>query len=394
MRSLKSFSRLSGALICSFFISSTCAQGQLQNSEKYSAEVTAALALYNRHAYKDAALAYEKLITKTTPDPTIYYYAATCNFKAGDLKRAKQIYQYIAQNFAGTTQARYSQKALESWSNNGQTEGSQLTSSPNKASNLNASTIASRTSTPNGLTVRDIHDSGNAAKYAQMFFESRSRDSKKILFIGNSLTYTNELPITLAALVTSSGTNDEIRVGQKVEGGWTLAQLFDQSDAVKAIKEDGPWTHVVLQDQSTTPLTAPASTLASTEKFSQVIKDAGAKTVMFETWSLVDQQESQGKLKEVYQECARDSNGIFVPAGEAFSLCHSEHPEINLYSDDRHPNALGTYLAACVFYKKIYGRSPVGLPANLKAAGVSVMSIDAATALILQQIALKAANAN
>ena len=34
-------------------------------------------------------------------------------------------------------------------------------------------------------------------------------------------------------------------------------------------------------------------------------------------------------------------------------------------SDQKHPNATGAYLSACVFYATIYGRSPEGLPGRI-----------------------------
>ena len=37
-----------------------------------------------------------------------------------------------------------------------------------------------------------------------------------------------------------------------------------------------------------------------------------------------------------------------------------------MHSDDKkHPTRQGTYLAACVFYATMYGRSPEGLPGSI-----------------------------
>ncbi len=37
-------------------------------------------------------------------------------------------------------------------------------------------------------------------------------------------------------------------------------------------------------------------------------------------------------------------------------------PQLNLYfSDGSHPSPIGSYVAACVFYATLYGKSPVGL---------------------------------
>ena len=368
-------------IACAILIAGETASLQAANADDQLAEEKRAVALYDGHSFKDAAVAFESLIAKIKPDAAVYYYAAACDVQIGNVRRATQLYQYIVDNFPATTQAKYSQTALESMS----------ASTP---ASTTATPVVPKTSSIESSNAASAHDSGKDAKYTQMFFESRSRASKKILFIGNSLTYTNQLPIVLAALVTNSGTSAEIRVGEVVEGGWTLDRLFNDSNACKAINLDGPWTHVVLQDQSTTPITSPSSTLYSFEVFGKIIKASGAQPVAFETWSLVNAPDTQDKLKSVYREAANSCGALFVPAGEAFALCRSEHPEINLYIDERHPNVTGTYLAACVFYCKIYGRSPVGLPGKLQAAGMEVSSIDAATALVLQKIALRASSAN
>ena len=54
--------------------------------------------------------------------------------------------------------------------------------------------------------------------------------------------------------------------------------------------------------------------------------------------------------------------------------------EIRAYSQDGHPTVNGTYLAACVLYGTIFGRSPVGNP-------YSDRSLSAETRAYLQRIA-------
>jgi hypothetical protein len=95
----------------------------------------------------------------------------------------------------------------------------------------------------------------------------------------------------------------------------------------------------------------------------------------------------------VSQNAASSCGGTVVFAGEAFELCQKRHPEINLYADDRHPSQAGTYLAACVFYGKIFGRTPVGLPNDLSLVDddtkgkMSVFTLPKSTATALQNVA-------
>jgi hypothetical protein len=50
-----------------------------------------------------------------------------------------------------------------------------------------------------------------------------------------------------------------------------------------------------------------------------------------------------------------------APVGYAWSAAYAQDPNLDLWqADGSHPTELGTYLAACVFYAAIFGRSPEG----------------------------------
>ena len=238
------------------------------------------------------------------------------------------------------------------------------------------------------------------AQSAELFFDSKNPQAKKVLFIGNSLTYVNQLPLILAALVFDSNTSTELRVGEVVKGGATLDEMYHTTDAEQTIKVDGPWTDVVLQEQSETMVLQPESTRQYVQTFSRVIKASGAKPVIYETWCHKDKTQEQPAIKQLFRELSSETGALFVPAGEAFDLCRRLHPEIELYGDDRHPSHEGTYLAACVFYSKLFGRSPVGLPCDLSVVDqktherLKLMTIESKTAAVLQQVAFQAVQSN
>ena len=69
-----------------------------------------------------------------------------------------------------------------------------------------------------------------------------------------------------------------------------------------------------------------------------------------------------------------------IPAGLAFAKAIGKQPELNLYAPDkRHPSLAGTYLATCVVFAALTGRSPVG--------SAYLAGIDAPTATFLQNVA-------
>ena len=71
---------------------------------------------------------------------------------------------------------------------------------------------------------------------------------------------------------------------------------------------------------------------------------------------------------------------LVIPAGLAFARAVSKQPVLKLYAPDkRHPSLAGTYLASCVVFAALTGRSPVG--------NSYLAAIDAPTAKFLQTVA-------
>src|SRR5262249_22637683 len=157
-----------------------------------------------------------------------------------------------------------------------------------------------------------------------------------------------------------------------VRGGATLRQHWEEGKALAKIKESH-WDFVVLQDQSTLPITEPETTKQYARLFDAEIKKSGARTVFFLTWARQDKPDMQAKLNETYQSIATELRALIAPVGIAWSRALAQNPRLLLYMVDKsHPNAAGSYVAACVFYSTIVGRQPEGLTCRLSGNPVSV----------------------
>jgi len=81
------------------------------------------------------------------------------------------------------------------------------------------------------------------------------------------------------------------------------------------------------------------------------------------------------------------SNGILIPAGEAWRAALEENPSVSLYgADGYHPGPLGTYLASLVVYEKVTHKDARQLPGKAVVAGLS-LSTSETTVRFLQRIA-------
>ena len=220
---------------------------------------------------------------------------------------------------------------------------------------------------------------------------------KKILFVGNSYVYSNNLPLVLYNLALSNG--DSIIYDSSAPGGQTFEQHTTNATTLSKINAQ-KWDYVVLQEQSQKPSFAPSQVQAETYPYAAQLNDlilandSCTETVFYMTWGrkygdasncpiyppLCTFEGMQARLRQSYVEMADDNEALVAPVGEAFKYARLADSTINLYvSDNSHPSLAGTYLAACTFYATIFETSPVGLSYN---AG-----LNATQAAFLQQIA-------
>jgi hypothetical protein len=193
----------------------------------------------------------------------------------------------------------------------------------------------------------------------------------RVLFIGNSYTYENDLPHVFEALASSGG--ESVDTGMVATGGATLAMQAASADTATALASK-QWSVVVLQEQSEIP---------SIEEFRQqqmypaarrlvsMVRGAGARPVFFLTWAhrdgwpengLPDYASMQSAIDAGYLTIAGEQKAAVAPVGYAWWTLLAQEPTADLWLDDgSHPTPEGTYLAACVFYATIFERTPVGL---------------------------------
>jgi len=197
----------------------------------------------------------------------------------------------------------------------------------------------------------------------------------RVLFIGNSYTYNNNLPDQLVALGQSAVPPVPIVTRTVARPGVRLQQHWEKGEALAALSQ-GPWDYVVLQEQSTLGLLLIEGRHEVNDpdrafhpyarRFAEEARKVGAQPLFLLTWARRDTPESQARLTQAYMSVAREMGAPIIPAGLAWARARQEHPDLPLYHQDgSHPSPAGTYLTACALYATLTGRSPVGLASVL-----------------------------
>lgn len=208
-------------------------------------------------------------------------------------------------------------------------------------------------------------------------------NSPRILFVGNSLTFTNDLPQMVQQICKKNGINAQVE--SVVKGAHTLTRYVHPSPRYSTDKElnkqlmsllkNKKWDYVVLQDQRHAAITDVSDMREAVSVLEPLIKKAGAQMVLYETWApmsghfdyngsrpiAANYGEYQSKIASTYYSLAAKYNCALSPAGIAFARAKRIYPDISLYNSDKlHPSTAGTYLSACTMYATLFGRSPEG----------------------------------
>lgn len=213
----------------------------------------------------------------------------------------------------------------------------------------------------------------------------------KILFIGNSYTYYNDMPTLFSRLCGCNG--KQAQVFSVTKGGRRLHENLDSSDEttrqLEAVVAQNTMDVYVLQEHSTLPL-------LDFQRFSANVtglmeKLGPARYVLYQTWgrktgsAFLEEQKLSTRtmalrLQDAYREVAETAGADCAPVGLCFLQVSENHPEIELYDPDlTHPSYEGSCLAALVHYRTIFDEIPKDLscftlPEDTKTVFLQVLS--------------------
>jgi hypothetical protein len=192
----------------------------------------------------------------------------------------------------------------------------------------------------------------------------------RILFIGNSYTFVNKLPLMFKRLAASG--HHRVHTGLLASPGESLAQHVASPATFRTIGEF-PWNIVVLQERGEYPAVAAyreSETYPAARDLVRKVRATGARPLFFLTWAQehgwpafgLDYTAEQAELDRVYEALGHQLDAAVAPVGAAWweTLRRLHDPRLWI-ADGTHPTVQGSYLAACVFYAVIYRESAEGL---------------------------------
>ena len=227
---------------------------------------------------------------------------------------------------------------------------------------------------------------------------ARAEDDPGILFVGNSLTYRNNLPLIVQALFDASG-GPSYRVSDVSGPDFGLQDHWRHNSSrsdfrVRRARREiarGGWDYVVLQQGPSSLPESRQNLRDYTRRFADLIVASGARPALYSVWPQRRHAQTFPRAIESYELAAADVGALLFPVARAWLAALLRDPALELYeADGLHPTLAGSCLAAMVMHAVLTGRSPVGTPTSWRLRDGRQIELPPDLAVLLQAAAAEA----
>lgn len=174
----------------------------------------------------------------------------------------------------------------------------------------------------------------------------------KILFVGNSLTYTNDLPSRVAAIGASKDNLLEKEMIAKpnyaLEDHWT-------EGCIQAMIKSGFYDFIVVQQGPSSQSDGAKSLLEYGTLISDLCKANDTKLAFFMVWPAKVNYNTFSGVITNYMNAAYATGAILCPVGYAWKQYMDQSGDFSYYGPDEfHPSEKGSDVAAEIIYKALF----------------------------------------
>ncbi len=224
--------------------------------------------------------------------------------------------------------------------------------------------------------------------------------TKRVLFLGNSVTYVNDLPEIIYEVAYSMG--DTLEYDSNTPGGYTFQEHSTNNASLNKIME-GNWDFVVLQGSQ---LLSSSINQVEVEVFPYAhyldsvinVYNTCGETMFYMTWGKKNGDASNcaiwppvctyegmnDLIQERYRMMANSNKAVVSPVGAVWRYIREHYPSIELYVEDEiHPSKAGSYAAACCFYTVIFRNDPTLIPFDYTLSAEAARQIKTAVKLVM-----------
>ncbi|MCR5119182.1 MAG: hypothetical protein K6B44_06125 [Lachnospiraceae bacterium] len=173
----------------------------------------------------------------------------------------------------------------------------------------------------------------------------------RVLFIGNSHTYYNDMPKMFKDICAENGIDVQITLLSK--GGMGFDYHADNQQTRFNILY-GDYDYVILQHVAH-PMGEFSVMEEAADRIMEWVAQTRAKACFYMTWTMEGDEASQPEMSARYRKLADKYGCLVAPVGEKWWEHIHKHPETDLYYEDRrHASIEGSRLAARIIFETLF----------------------------------------
>ncbi|EAY26895.1 SGNH/GDSL hydrolase family protein [Microscilla marina] len=173
-----------------------------------------------------------------------------------------------------------------------------------------------------------------------------------ILFVGNSLTYTNDLPNILKYIMGKFGKSATMislcKPNYALEDHWNEGR-------VQALIKKGNIQYVIVQQGPSSQSDGKQSLVTYGKKYQTICRKVGAALGFYMVWPAKWYYPTFDGVIANYSHAAQVNQALLFPVGVVWKAYQQAYKKVKLYgADNFHPSRAGSFLAALTIFHTLY----------------------------------------
>ena len=189
--------------------------------------------------------------------------------------------------------------------------------------------------------------------YSNLYSQQETHNNTKysILFIGNSLTYTNNLPLLVKKHARQKGIKVKVKMlafpNYAIEDHWNDGE-------VQNLISSNKYDFVIIQQGPSSQSDGREMLIEYGKKYSNLCKKNGSKLCYFMVWASLNYYHTFDGVIKNYKDAASVNNSILLPVGKIWKEYIDSANTHEYYSSDGfHPSIKGSQVAAKVIVEHL-----------------------------------------
>lgn len=172
------------------------------------------------------------------------------------------------------------------------------------------------------------------------------------LFVGNSLSYANDMPAMLVEIAAAYGMN--IGADCLCKPNYAIVDHWNEAE-LRVLLASKKYTQAILQQGPSSQAFGRSVLLEYGPKISKLASENDTKTGFYMVWPAKVYYATFPGVINNYTEAARVSEADLFPVGQVWKDYIAETGDESLYGPDEfHPSQKGSFLAAWVIFRFLY----------------------------------------